>query len=48
MIEFGVPGELHIWEKGGHGYGILPKRGDVATEWFPRFVNWLKGRALVP
>jgi acetyl esterase/lipase len=39
----GVKGELHIWEKGGHGYGIIPSRGDVAVEWMPRFQKWLVG-----
>lgn len=43
----GVPGELHIWEKGGHGYGMVPSRGDVAKEWFPRMISWMKGRALL-
>ena len=47
MIAAHVPGELHIWEKGGHGYGILPDHGDVAAEWMPRFEKWLRGRKLL-
>lgn len=47
MINAGVQGELHIWEKGGHGYGMLPGRGDVAAEWMPRFEKWLRGRGLL-
>ena len=43
-----VKGELHIWEKGGHGYGMLPSRGDVAVEWMPRFIKWLGGLAESP
>ncbi len=47
MCKAGVPGELHIWEKGGHGYGILPDRGDVAKEWGVRLKKWLAGRGLL-
>lgn len=43
----GVPGELHIWEKGGHGYGMLPERGIVAQEWMPRFQKWMQSRGLL-
>src|SRR5690606_5835592 len=25
MLKHGVPGQLHIYEQGGHGYGINPK-----------------------
>jgi acetyl esterase/lipase len=46
MFEHKVPGELHIWEKGGHGYGILADRGEVATEWPIRLKKWLAGRGL--
>lgn len=44
MLLNDVPGELHIFEKGGHGYGILPDRGDVANEWLHRFARWLGER----
>jgi acetyl esterase/lipase len=44
MCRARVPGELHVWEKGGHGYGILPNRGDVAVEWPLRLEKWLLGR----
>ncbi len=42
-----VPAELHIWEKGGHGFGILPKSGDVAIEWPQRLEKWMRGRGLL-
>jgi acetyl esterase/lipase len=48
MYQAGVPGELHIWESGGHGYGMLPGRGDVATEWPRRLAKWMAGRGLIP
>jgi acetyl esterase/lipase len=41
MFEHGVSGELHIFEKGGHGYGILPERGEVATAWPQRLHAWM-------
>ncbi len=44
MQEHSVPGELHIWEKGGHGYGILPNKTDVTKEWPVRFHRWLAER----
>ena len=47
MCEHKVPGELHIWDKGGHGFGILPGRGDVVTEWPQRLAKWMAGRGLL-
>ena len=44
MCRHNVPGELHVWDKGGHGFGILPGRGDVVTEWPARLEKWLRGR----
>ncbi len=42
-----VPGELHIWEKGGHGYGMLKPAGPVAQEWLPKLADWMRGRGLL-
>ena len=42
-----VPGELHIWEKGGHGFGMLPDRGAVAREWLPVLAAWMRARGLL-
>jgi acetyl esterase/lipase len=47
MCDHKVPGELHIWDKGGHGFGILPGRGDVVTEWPQRLAKWMAGRGLL-
>ncbi|OFX28897.1 MAG: hypothetical protein A2W90_08520 [Bacteroidetes bacterium GWF2_42_66] len=40
----GVPAELHIYENGGHGFGIAP---DVGDSWFSQLEIWLKGRGLI-
>ncbi len=39
----GVPFELHIYEKGGHGLG-LPRPGSSTPAWDEACVAWLKGR----
>lgn len=36
-----VPAELHIFSKGGHGYGIRPSDNPVST-WHVRCAEWLK------
>jgi acetyl esterase/lipase len=47
MTAHHVPGELHIWAKGGHGFGMLPDYGPVANEWLPAMANWMRGRGLL-
>lgn len=47
MIAHKVPGELHIWEKGGHGFGMLPARAPVASEWLPAMAAWMRARGLL-
>lgn len=42
----GHEAELHIYEKGGHGFGISPK-GTSSDQWFNDFKNWLKIRKLL-
>jgi acetyl esterase/lipase len=34
------PVELHMFEKGGHGFGMYPKT-TTSTGWFDEFVRWL-------
>jgi len=41
-----VPAEMHIYEVGGHGYGIRPTGRPVST-WHHRFGEWMKGRGLL-
>lgn len=39
-----VPAELHIYEKGAHGYGLYPKDDRIA-DWTERLKNWLRNRS---
>jgi acetyl esterase/lipase len=41
LREFGVPAELHAWQRGGHGYGIQ-KRGNSSDGWQNHLQRWLK------
>jgi acetyl esterase/lipase len=42
----GVPAELHIYQRGGHGLGLAP--GDpVLASWPGRLADWLKVRGLL-
>ncbi len=47
MTKHKVPGELHVWESGGHGYGMLPGRGPVVDEWPKVVQRWLGSRGLL-
>ena len=40
-----VPAELHIYEKGQHGFGIKKDKGPVSN-WTKQCENWLKARGL--
>jgi acetyl esterase/lipase len=42
----GHPAELHIYEKGGHGFGMTP-RGLPVDRWIERFGDWLGQRGLI-
>lgn len=41
LKKFNIPSELHIYEKGGHGYGLAEK-GESESHWSEACVNWLK------
>ena len=38
----GVPVELHLYPKGGHGYG-LRRTADTVTTWPDRAADWMRG-----
>lgn len=42
----GVTGELHIYESGGHGYGLAPN-GDTESMWPEACRAWMKKRGFV-
>ncbi|HEU4753121.1 MAG TPA: alpha/beta hydrolase, partial [Armatimonadota bacterium] len=43
----GIPGELHVYAAGGHGFGIRPRAGASAT-WTDRCADWLRTLKLLP
>jgi len=42
-----VPAEAHIFEEGGHGFGIYLARGKPAAVWPDLFVTWLGRRGFL-
>ena len=46
--EAGVPAELHIFNSGGHGFGIRPNSSpEPVHQWPLRFVEWLNERGFM-
>ncbi len=43
----GVPAELHVFTKGGHGYGLRPSPNPVAQTWPKLCEKWLKSMGLL-
>jgi dipeptidyl aminopeptidase/acylaminoacyl peptidase len=39
MVQNKVKGEIHIYQAGGHGYGLDNKT--TKDEWFDRLTNWM-------
>lgn len=46
LKQSGVPFELHIYPKGGHGYG-LRRTENLVTAWPDRAAEWMKSRGLL-
>ncbi len=42
----GRPVELHLFEQGGHGFGMYPKE-TTSTGWFDEFVRWMAMHGLL-
>lgn len=45
LLQQGVSGEMHIYPKGGHGFGLAPDR--TPDRWTDRVENWLKGLGFI-
>jgi acetyl esterase/lipase len=41
LVKYGIPSELHIFQKGGHGYGLAGGR-DTQSSWPDLCIKWLK------
>jgi acetyl esterase/lipase len=48
LLDHQVPAELHIYETGGHGYGLRPAASPCPTDWPKRAEDWLRKRKLIP
>ena len=47
LLEAKVPAEIHIYENGGHGFGMRPRDNAPGTsDWPNRALDWLHGRGL--
>ena len=46
LQELKIPSELHIYQKGGHGYGVGTPECQCAS-WIELFANWLKVNGFV-
>lgn len=49
LIKAGVPAEMHIYENGGHGFGMrFDSRSVAGGTWQDRLADWLRARGLAP
>lgn len=46
LLGLGVPIELHLYEQGGHGFGLAKTKG-AASSWTVRCEEWMRGRGLL-
>jgi acetyl esterase/lipase len=46
LLKAGVPAELHIYESGGHGFGLGSTNPRVAS-WSQRMAEWMRDRGLL-
>jgi acetyl esterase/lipase len=47
LVRNGVSAELHVYQVGGHGYGLAPGRPTTESGWPQACQNWLKARGLL-
>ena len=46
LKKYKIPAELHIYEKGGHGFGLAKNMGSV-SQWPEACENWLRAQNLI-
>jgi acetyl esterase/lipase len=46
LVKNKIPAEIHIFEKGGHGYGLAPKNKGTENGWPEICKRWLKAHNL--
>jgi acetyl esterase/lipase len=47
LSEGGASAELHIFSKGDHGFGVMPKSGGVRS-WTALYADWLRDQQILP
>ncbi|HWE96296.1 MAG TPA: alpha/beta hydrolase [Tepidisphaeraceae bacterium] len=47
LKQAGVPVELHMYTKGGHGFGIKPT-GKPSATWTDRCADWMRSQGILP
>lgn len=47
MRKAGAPAELHLYDRGGHGYGLRPTE-DPVTRWPARAEDWFRRNGWIP
>lgn len=45
LVKAGVKSEMHLYQGGGHGFGLNNKT--TADQWFDRLVNWMKANKII-
>jgi acetyl esterase/lipase len=47
LCRSGVPAEIHLYERGGHGFG-LARQGGTESEWTNACKAWMRSHQLIP
>ncbi|MCG9793707.1 alpha/beta hydrolase family protein [Flavobacterium algicola] len=46
LIQEGVKAELHVYQQGGHGFGLHNKT--TKASWFDSMLTWLEANKMIP
>lgn len=47
LRQFKIPAELHLYEKGGHGFGLAYDQDNPVSKWSERLQDWLINNKLI-